>query len=134
MHSGEFELTKPTNTRLEDNLIRHRGDRLIYNSDNPGTNTDISPGWIPPRTVWKSPMPSTGRSLIVWGSYIIEPAPPGDNGSHLRSRGHSKYLKSRQTVKKTELSRVDTAPHGVETPVPLARTADWFDLHSGPPP
>ena len=28
MHSGEFELTKLTNTRLEDNLIRHRGDRL----------------------------------------------------------------------------------------------------------
>eukprot|EP00904_Undaria_pinnatifida_P004167 jgi/Undpi1/13751/HiC_scaffold_9.g03404.m1 len=28
MHSGEFELTKLTYTRLEDNLIRHRGDRL----------------------------------------------------------------------------------------------------------
>ena len=27
MHSGGFELTKPTYTRLEDNLIRHRGDR-----------------------------------------------------------------------------------------------------------
>ena len=30
MHSGGFELTKLTYTRLEDNLIRHRGDRLIY--------------------------------------------------------------------------------------------------------
>ena len=28
MHSGEFELTKLTYIRLEDNLIRHRGDRL----------------------------------------------------------------------------------------------------------
>ena len=27
MHSGESELTKLTYTRLEDNLIRHRGDR-----------------------------------------------------------------------------------------------------------
>ena len=27
MHSGGFEFTKLTNTRLEDNLIRHRGDR-----------------------------------------------------------------------------------------------------------
>ena len=27
MHSGGFELTKLTYTRLEDNLIRHRGDR-----------------------------------------------------------------------------------------------------------
>ena len=26
MHSGGFELTKLTYTRLEDNLIRHRGD------------------------------------------------------------------------------------------------------------
>ena len=30
MHSGAFELTKLTYTRLEDNLIRHRGDRLAY--------------------------------------------------------------------------------------------------------
>ena len=28
MHSGGFELTKLTYTRLEDNLIRQRGDRL----------------------------------------------------------------------------------------------------------
>ena len=28
MHSGGLELTKLTCTRLEDNLIRHRGDRL----------------------------------------------------------------------------------------------------------
>ena len=30
MHSGGFELTKLTYTRLEDNLIRHRGDRLMH--------------------------------------------------------------------------------------------------------
>ena len=29
MHSAGLELTKLTNTRLEDNLIRHRGDRLL---------------------------------------------------------------------------------------------------------
>ena len=29
MHSGGFELTKLTYTRLEDNLIRHRGDRSV---------------------------------------------------------------------------------------------------------
>ena len=27
MHSGVFDLTKLTYIRLEDNLIRHRGDR-----------------------------------------------------------------------------------------------------------
>ena len=32
MHSGGFELTKLTYTRLEDNLTRHRGDRLYYNN------------------------------------------------------------------------------------------------------
>ena len=30
MHSAGLELTKLTYTRLEDNLIRHRGDRLYY--------------------------------------------------------------------------------------------------------
>ena len=30
MHSGGFELTKLIYTRLEDNLIRHRGDRFSY--------------------------------------------------------------------------------------------------------
>ena len=30
MHSAGLELTKLTYTRLEDNLIRHRGDRLMY--------------------------------------------------------------------------------------------------------
>ena len=28
MHSAGLELTKLTYTRLEDNLIRHRGDRI----------------------------------------------------------------------------------------------------------
>ena len=32
MHSGGFEFTKLTHTRLEDNLIRHRGDRLWLRS------------------------------------------------------------------------------------------------------
>ena len=32
MHSGKFELTKLTYTKLEDNLIRHRGDRLNISS------------------------------------------------------------------------------------------------------
>ena len=30
MHSAGLELTKLTYTRLEDNLIRHRGDRLRH--------------------------------------------------------------------------------------------------------
>ena len=35
MHSGGLEFTKLTYTTLEDNLIRHRGDRLHYQV--PGT-------------------------------------------------------------------------------------------------
>ena len=109
----------------------------IYNSDNPGTNTDISPGLIPPCTVWKSPMPPTGRSLIRLGFVyyrLQSQLQPETIGSHPRSRGHSIYIKFDKRGKKTEFSRVDTAPHGVETPVTLARIADWFELHSGPPP
>ena len=30
MHSAGLELTNLTYTRLEDNLIRHRGDRELY--------------------------------------------------------------------------------------------------------
>ena len=30
MHSARLELTKLTYTRLEDSLVRHRGDRLSY--------------------------------------------------------------------------------------------------------
>ena len=33
MHSGGLELTKLTYTRLEDNLLRHPGDRLVSESD-----------------------------------------------------------------------------------------------------
>ena len=33
VHSAGLELTKLTYTRLEDNLIRHRGDRPIKNPD-----------------------------------------------------------------------------------------------------
>ena len=41
MHSGGFELTKLTYNRLEDNLIRHRGDRNICTSQ--GYRYDILP-------------------------------------------------------------------------------------------
>ena len=35
MHSAGLELTKLTYTRLEDNLIRHRGDRYYTLTLNP---------------------------------------------------------------------------------------------------
>ena len=37
MHSAGLELTKLTYTRLEDNLIRHRGDRLLV----PGSDNNL---------------------------------------------------------------------------------------------
>ena len=45
MHSAGLELTKPTYTRLEDNLIRHQGDvnpsrRTSYGRGNMSKNTD----------------------------------------------------------------------------------------------
>ena len=48
----------------------------------PGNEHGHHQGLISPRTVWKqSPTPPTGRSLIGWGSYIIDPAPPGDGSA-----------------------------------------------------
>ena len=36
MHSGGLELTKLTYSRHEDNLLRHRGDRLTLGPENNG--------------------------------------------------------------------------------------------------
>ena len=41
MHSAGLKLTKLTYARLEDNLIRHRGDRSLVSSPDPAT-TDLS--------------------------------------------------------------------------------------------
>ena len=48
MHSAGLELTKLAYTRLEDNLIRHRGDRLTTSYQVPHVTTAHSvPGMIP---------------------------------------------------------------------------------------
>ena len=44
MHSPGLELTKLTYTRLEGNLIRHRGDRLLYLI--PCVESGAVPGYI----------------------------------------------------------------------------------------
>ena len=54
MHSAGLELTKLTHTRLEDNLIRHRGDRLlmdcdclVYSVSQQSVNTEFVRTWYP---------------------------------------------------------------------------------------
>ena len=42
MHSAGHELTKLNYTRLEDNLIRHRGDRVVARN----TTRDLSPSYL----------------------------------------------------------------------------------------
>ena len=42
MHSAGLELTKPTYTRLEDNLIRHRGDRLCGHTAHPAVKIGLT--------------------------------------------------------------------------------------------
>ena len=45
MHSGGLELTKLTYTRLEDNLIRYRGDQYTTPGDiNPNPKSNITRG------------------------------------------------------------------------------------------
>ena len=119
-------------------------DRVPSHDHTPSTLTKLrQPGnehgyhrdcFVPPRTMWKSPTPPTGRSLIGWGSYVIEPAPPGDDRLSSTAQRSFHISKLDKPGKKTDLSRVDTAPPGVETPIPLAKIADWFELHSSAAP
>ena len=62
MHSGGFELTKLTYTRLEDNLIRHRGDRPI--------NYD----WQP--LLWQPNGGGVGVGVGGWGRREVPPRAP----------------------------------------------------------
>ena len=49
MHSAGLELTKLTYTRLEDNLIRHRGDPIPHPSGKHVVNPTITTRFPPPR-------------------------------------------------------------------------------------
>ena len=73
MRSGGFELTKLTYTRLEDNLIRHRGDRAYYMI--PRKHGTFVPGTAVKQSVriYKVPLRRRGDArLMVWHlSYII---------------------------------------------------------------
>ena len=89
----------------------------IYNSDNnPGTNTDISPELIPPRTVGKSPVPPTGRSLISLGSYVIESAPPGDDSVPSPVQGSFHIFKNKTNRGRKPSSLGSTPPPTVWKP------------------
>ena len=82
-------------------------------------------------------MPPTGRSLIGWGSYIIEPAAPGDDRvpSPVQGSFHISTYYTNGGTKPTSLG--STPPPTVGKPQfhwLEARIADWFELHSGPLP
>ena len=77
MHSGGFELTKLTYTRLEDNLIRHRGDRLIYTTPTTrgkrlilthGLQKEPTPKHSSRRNLGVTPLPVP---FLVLGSRVI---------------------------------------------------------------
>ena len=73
MHSWGFELTKLTCTRLEDNLIRHRGDRSTLYTP-PGVQISHAPLPKPLNILYKHPDPipyhfgaSSGRTRLQVG-------------------------------------------------------------------
>ena len=66
MHSGGYELTKLTYTRLEDNLIRHRGDRWYTRYQVPG----IYPST---RRVYTLGMEKFYQSRILGNELLIAP-------------------------------------------------------------
>ena len=64
MHSGAFELRKPTYTRLDDNLINHRGD--IYSSKAWRTRTPPHPiRPAPPRLFWSPRFETYGLCTLL---------------------------------------------------------------------
>ena len=63
MHSGGFELTNLTYTRLEDNLIRHRGNRLICRYASP-TFFFSGGGFFPSRVTGAYPV-TTDLIMLV---------------------------------------------------------------------
>ena len=78
MHSGGFELTKLTYTRLEDNLTRHRGDRLYQ-------YPSVTPYAIIARRYDES------FRFIIRGGYL-------NNGRSQSSTRHSAQIISRQAT------------------------------------
>ena len=88
VHSGGFELTKLTYTRLEDNLIRHQGDHCTYPSTLITTrffSTRVPPGMYQ--------VPNVSTSLIVPG-YIpgTRPSKVLDVPRYINTRYPSKHV------------------------------------------
>ena len=100
-----------------------------YNSDNPGTNTDIIRVDTSPHGV-EIPTPPADF-LIGHGSYV-EPAPSGEDiGSHPRSRDRSTSLKPPHQNRGSKSSFLgSTPPCTVRKPRSRWLIADWFELHS----
>ena len=131
---SEYSLARiHTQSRRHPGMIEsHAGIRIhphIYNSDNPGMNTDIILVDASPHGV-QIPTPPADF-LIGHGSYV-EPAPPREDiGSHPRSRGRSTSLKPPSTG---EANRAFSGRHHpvrtVRKPQSRWLIADWFELHS----
>ena len=77
-----------------------------------------SPGSKPPREVWK---PQSFRPIADWlGLQNKASATRGRQGPIPGSEISPHICNSDNLGTKTVISRVETAPHGLETPVPLA--------------
>ena len=109
---------------------------FTYNSDNPGTNTDISRIDTSPHSVDIIPNP-TDRPISEWLRVVYYRA-SSTRGRSVPIPGSEVILYLQKVIDRpgniTEFSRVVTVPHGVETPTPLANIADWFELHGAASP
>ena len=101
----------------------------IYNSDNPGTNTDIiRVDTSPHGACVETPTPSAG--FLIGHGWYVESAPPREDiGSHARSRGRSTSLKLSSTGRKPSFLGL-TPPCTVRKRQSRRLIADWFELHS----
>ena len=89
----------------------------IYNSDNAGTKTVI-PGSTPPCTVWK---PQLHRPIADWLGIEKKASAIREREGLIPGSDTIPYLHNFDNLgTRTMIVRVETAPHGVETPTPPA--------------
>ena len=85
MHSGGFELTKLTCTRLEDNLIRHRGDRSPYRGMAQEWHSDDFlnrlTSLVVQKTFWRQ---KVLLSIVAHAPTPVSPEKKGSRGTPLR--------------------------------------------------
>ena len=106
MHSGGLEFTKQIYTRLEDNLIRHRGDRLLLSLPNKLLPTSSPDPAAIPYTARHDPASSTAFVTFFLDTFL------GDSSESFRDAAERQFSLRGFFVRKKKATAKDK--HGRE--------------------